>query len=370
MRQGNSVSRSARSAAAAADGPAARRAKGARGAPARARREERAGARASSGRPGANPSLGALPRPDSAVARWIERTLRDDPPRAPSLIVTIWGDALAPHGGEVWLAGLIRLLAAFGINERLTRTSVFRLARDGWLVAETHGRQSRYRLTEDGRRRFAAAYRRIYAPPLTDWDGEWDLVVDPPGGTDRPRLRNELRWEGFGVAAPGVYVRPRTADDAPALVARLDEQRRALVLRARDGSHDGPHVAERVTDLWDLRTLATDYRRFLALFGRVIDRFRMRPIEASDPAQCFVVRTLLIHAFRRVLLRDPRLPPALLPLDWPGVAAYALTRDFYRLTAGRAEAYLAATLAVNGTSWPPADASFDDRFGGLSRHDR
>ena len=42
------------------------------------------------------------------------------------------------------------------------------------------------------------------------------------------------------------------------------------------------------------------------------------------------MRTLLIHAYRRVLLRDPQLPAALLPLDWPGAAAYALCRDFYR----------------------------------------
>jgi phenylacetic acid degradation operon negative regulatory protein len=199
-------------------------------------------------------------------------------------------------------------------------------------------------------------------------------VLDPPGGGDaieRQRLRDELRWEGFGVATPGLYVRARTEGDAAATVARLDPQRRALVLRARADAHDGgPDLADRVAGLWDLAALARDYRRFLALFGRVIDRFRMRPIDASDAAQCFVVRTLLIHAFRRVLLRDPRLPSALLPLDWPGAAAYALTRDFYRLTAGRAEAYLAATLGVNGTPWPPAEASFEERFGGLSRHDR
>src|SRR5947209_18532453 len=88
--------------------------------------------------------------PDAVVTRWIERTLRDDPPRARSLIVTVWGDALGPHGGEVWLAGLIRLLEPLGINERLTRTSIFRLARDGWLIAQARGRQSRYRLTPEG----------------------------------------------------------------------------------------------------------------------------------------------------------------------------------------------------------------------------
>jgi phenylacetic acid degradation operon negative regulatory protein len=305
------------------------------------------------------------------VARWIRRTLADDPPRARSLIVTVWGDALAPHGGTVWLAGLIRLLAPFGINERLTRTSVFRLARDGWIAAETHGRQSRYRLTEDGRARFAAAYRRIYAPPVEDWGGEWEIVVDPPGAAnprERQRLRDELQWDGFGTFLPGVYLRPLTDGDAAQELARLGARDRAVVLRARDlpGSQ-AQALADHVADIWDLAALAAGYRRFLASFGRVIDRFRMRSIEASDPEQCFVVRTLLIHAFRRVLLRDPRLPPALLPLDWPGAAAYALTRDFYRLTQARAEAHLAATLAVNGSRLPPADRSFHDRFGGLAR---
>ena len=105
--------------------------------------------------------------PDPVVAHWIKRTLAADPPRAKSLIVTVWGDALAPHGGAVWLAGLIRLLAPFGINERLARTSVFRLTRDGWLEAEAHGRRSRYRLTAAGARRWCGWDHR----PSTAWPG-------------------------------------------------------------------------------------------------------------------------------------------------------------------------------------------------------
>jgi phenylacetic acid degradation operon negative regulatory protein len=310
-------------------------------------------------------------RPDAHVARWIRRTLAEDPPRARSLVITVWGDSLAPHGGEVWLAGLIRLLAPLGINERLTRTSVFRLARDGWLAAETHGRQSRYRLTPEGRGRFEAAYRRIYAPPATDWSGEWEIVIDPPltaRAAERARLRDELRWDGFGTLASGLYVRPRTDGDAAAEVARVGARARAIVLHAHDVADSGAQtLAARVAAVWDLASLARSYRQFLARFGRVIDRFRMRDIEASDPGQCFVVRTLLIHAYRRVLLRDPRLPPAVLPLDWPGAAAFALTRDFYRLTEARAEAHLAALLSVNGSTLPPADDAFYDRFGGLPR---
>jgi phenylacetic acid degradation operon negative regulatory protein len=78
------------------------------------------------------------------------------------------------------------------------------------------------------------------------------------------------------------------------------------------------------------------------------------------------VRTLLIHEYRRVLLRDPQLPAALLPLDWPGAAAYALCRDFYRLTYRVAERHLVASLADRSGTLPPALPWFYRRFGGLA----
>jgi phenylacetic acid degradation operon negative regulatory protein len=309
-------------------------------------------------------------RRDPIVERWIERTLAADPPRAKSLIITLWGDALAPHGGAVWLSGLFRLLAPFGISERLTRTSVFRLARDGWLEAETRGRRSRYRLTGAGALRFAQAYRRIYAPPDPAWDGRWELVLIA-GAAPRPPIRNALRdelsWEGFGTMGPGVYIRPAHGDSAAArIAARLGVLPDVTLLDARERSASATaSMASRVASTWDLATIAGGYRRFIALFGDVIGAFTARGPDAGDAEQCFVVRTLLIHAFRRVLLHDPQLPSVLLPPDWPGTQAYAVTRDFYRLTQNLAERHLAATLVADGEALPPADRAFHERFGGL-----
>ena len=79
------------------------------------------------------------------------------------------------------------------------------------------------------------------------------------------------------------------------------------------------------------------------------------------------MRTLLIHAYRRVLLRDPQLPAALLPLDWPGAAAFTLCRDFYRLTHRAAERHLQGTLRNARGPLPPAVPAFYARFGGLPR---
>ncbi|MBM3340433.1 MAG: phenylacetic acid degradation operon negative regulatory protein PaaX, partial [Betaproteobacteria bacterium] len=39
--------------------------------------------------------------------------------QASSLIVTIFGDAVLPRGGQVWLGSLIRLLEPMQLNERL-----------------------------------------------------------------------------------------------------------------------------------------------------------------------------------------------------------------------------------------------------------
>jgi phenylacetic acid degradation operon negative regulatory protein len=301
--------------------------------------------------------------PDPRVARFVARTLGADPPRARSLVVTLWGDSLAPHGGAIWLKALARLLAPFGVNDRLTRTSVFRLARDGWIAAQAHGRQSRYCLTRTGRERFEAAYRRIYAPPADAWSGEWEMVVDPAGATDlhaRRRLREDLRWNGFAVLAPGCYVRPRLA--GPAAPALLDHASHAVVLAASQSPESPGSLFESVAGSWDREGVARGYRRFVRAFERALARFHGRDPRTLDPEQCFVVRTLLVHAYRRVLLRDPRLPASLLPGDWPGGRAYALTREFYRATRAGAEAHLARVFAECDDALPPADDAFDARF--------
>ena len=52
--------------------------------------------------------------------------------------------------------------------------------------------------------------------------------------------------------------------------------------------------------------------------------------EKLADADAFVARVLLIHHYRRVVLRDPLLPTALLPKDWPGRAARKLCGEIYR----------------------------------------
>jgi phenylacetic acid degradation operon negative regulatory protein len=307
--------------------------------------------------------------------RAVEETLRSHaqarPLRAKSLVVTVFGDAIAPHGGTVWLGGLIRLLASFGINERAVRTTVFRLTREHWLRGEQVGRRSHYTLTESGRRRFEAAFRKIYGADRGAWDGRWRLVIESGerlSGAKRKALRDELAWIGFGRLAPGVLAHPTT--DAEAVAAILAEHRAEahvlVMLATHDEGVDDAALAGSIASAWDLGRLSRDYRAFLERFNPVLIGLEKHAPEDLDPEQCFMVRTLLIHEYRRVILRDPLLPLELLPRQWPGASARTLCRNLYRITQRLTEQHLVATLATPDGTLPPAAPYFYDRFGGLA----
>src|SRR5271155_6286959 len=101
----------------------------------------------------------------SPAAGLVSRFRRQRPLRAGSLIVTLFGASLLPRGGTIALGSLIELAAPFGLNERLVRTATARLAQDGWLEGRRAGKLSEYRLSKNGRDRFAEATLRIYSSP-------------------------------------------------------------------------------------------------------------------------------------------------------------------------------------------------------------
>ena len=84
------------------------------------------------------------------------------------------------------------------------------------------------------------------------------------------------------------------------------------------------------------------------------------------PADSFIVRTLLIHWFRRVTLHDPQFPAELLPEEWPGHYAYELCHRIYQSIYREAEGFLSQTVRGSGGSLPELSPWFFQRFGGLT----
>jgi phenylacetic acid degradation operon negative regulatory protein len=301
---------------------------------------------------------------------WIAHFLAGDPPRSKSLVMTVFGDAVAPHGGSVWLGSLIELLAPFGVNDRLLRTSVFRLVQEGWLVASRDGRRSSYAIVPQALARFGRAYRRIYAPPGLHWDGRWTLLLAPNGSVDaalRAAVRKELEWEGFAMLAPGVLAHPAPdLDSLGEVLARVGAEGKVVACSAAalPGVASRP-LAALVQDGWDLSGVVAGYRHFIEEFAALLALLH-RDADVG-PEAAFVIRSLLVHAYRRVQLHDPMLPIELLPDPWPGSDAYELARAIYALTWAQAEQHVMAVLRREDGQAAEADAAFYRRFGGLAR---
>jgi phenylacetic acid degradation operon negative regulatory protein len=304
----------------------------------------------------------------NTTIEWIEDFLASEPPRSKSLVMTVLGDAIAPHGGAAWLGSLIELVGPLAVTDRLTRTSVFRLAQEGWLAASREGRRSRYALEPAALPRLTRANRRIYSAPGLDWDGRWTLLLAPNGTLDaglRATLRKELQWEGFAMLSAGVLAHP--APDSGSLADILRRSKAEGKLFAC-GVAELPGLASRplrelVHEGWDLSGVAAGWRHFIGSFTPLLAMLRDGP--QADPQTAFMVRTLLVHAYRRVQLHDPMLPLQLLPSPWPGTEAYELARAIYRLTFAQAEVHLMAVLRREDAAAPQADEAFYARFGGL-----
>ena len=301
------------------------------------------------------------------ISQWIENFLDQYPARANSLIITVYGDFIAPHGGTVWLGSFIRLVQPLGLNERMVRTSVYRLSQEKWLVSEQRGRKSFYSLTTSGRRRFEQAYRRIYFAPQETWNGEWQLVLIPGSLTGAPRdiLRKELDWAGYGALASGILAHPST--DTEALLDILQEtgaHDKVVTLKATNISAlISKPLQELVHDCWNLNALAAKYDAFVERFRPVLRS--MRGASKLDPEQCFLVQTLLMHDFRRALLHDPQLPSQLLPANWSGGIARQLCRELYCITYPLAQQHLLSVCETANGPLPAAAPYFYERFGGL-----
>jgi phenylacetic acid degradation operon negative regulatory protein len=307
-------------------------------------------------------------KPDSALAPRVARLIAERHPRAGSLVVTVFGDAVVPHGGAIWLGSLIRWLADFGVQERAVRTAVHRLAADDWFTATSSGRRSDYRLTRTSRHRFADAERRIYAAAPFPWDETWWIVVLGHGAAAveaRDRARRELRWHGFGELAPTVLVHP-SADVAELALTDLGLRRHAIVLRARGDDRlpkGRASVRELVASAWDLRHLATEYQVYVRRFRPIAERLAAGA--SLSPAPCFQLRVFAIHEYRRILLRDPELPAELLPERWVGGEARRVCAAIYRAVEARAAEFVQASGEVSGRALPSPARSYFRRFGGL-----
>lgn len=269
------------------------------------------------------------------------------PARIWSLIVTLYGDAIVPRGGSLWIGSLIEIMGLFRIDAGHVRTAVSRLSSDGWLASTKRGRASYYRLTRGGEAEFLRATQRIYSG-LPDIQGEMQVVVIGPKAGDPAALRAGLMRAGYAALSPVIHVGFEALPDDLARHAGV-----FVMIPRRDDRYALAATAFKLDDV------SRAYRDFVALFSPLAEALAVKPPAEED---ALVARTLMIHAFRRAVLRDPGLPAQLLPPDWQGNAARALAGRIYARVVGPSERFLGRHGKTAHGTLPPPEPSFHCRF--------
>jgi phenylacetic acid degradation operon negative regulatory protein len=282
---------------------------------------------------------------ERTVARLIDR-LESLPSHTGSMIITIFGDSIAPRGGAVALRTVIDLCGAMALGPGSVRTAISRAAADGWLAASRRGRASFYRIAGPRRGEFVRAARHIFGPTRGAGATRLTLVLTEPGD-QREAARDRLTRLGF-VAWQGVMLAPERP-----LPRALAESLEVLQAEAR------PEVRRTLAArAWRLEPLAERYRDFVEAHAPLAEAAaRLTPLDAM------LARTLLVHDYRRIVLRDPRLPPAFLAPDWPGEAARRLCRETYPRLLPAAETWLDRFGATEDGMLPPPETGLFARFG-------
>ncbi|CAN5620277.1 hypothetical protein BH10ACT1_BH10ACT1_20050 [soil metagenome] len=250
---------------------------------------------------------------------------------------------MARPDGTIDAAELYDVAAACGQSDEQVRSCLRRLLTEGLLERDGTGRQATFRSTPAGDvlrlgslRRHELAYRQDRTGQ--GWDGRWHLAafaIPEHKRAARDRLRDRLLDAGGAVINNGLYVSPRPwEDEVREIAGRLDVLDR-LSLAASDDLEVGGVRSSRelARSLWPVEELAASYTRFVAEHEHIVpilERLRERHDRISD-ADFLPGALRMVIAFQEVFLRDPLLPPELLPRPWPGRAARDLLITSRRL---------------------------------------
>lgn len=247
-------------------------------------------------------------------------------------ILIILGDMVLPHGPTFWLEEVLEMMGWLGVPERTTRSVLARMQKKGWFTVERIGRRSRFTITEWGQKILRQGDLRIFEGMVTDWDGNWHLVVyalPNQERTLRQQVQKQLGWLGYGRLERGVWISPHERHQQ--LFERFT-QAQGHFLRRHTHFFSGQYLgglepAEIVQRCWDLEKITSEYLTFIHRYRVELEELSQMRTHLDDKGR-FLYRFSISFDFLPLLRQDPNLPHQLLPNPWVGHEAKKLYKTF------------------------------------------
>jgi len=265
--------------------------------------------------------------PNPLIQPLIDHLHSDGRLRVWSVVITIFGDAIQPHGGTVAMSDLQTLLGAMNVESGALRTAMSRLAKEGWVTREKQGRHSFYKLSGVGIKSFIPATQKIYNAIYSPDPKSLVITIGPDVIGHARETQNALLG-----AIGGLKLRNGVGffADPSAKVLKQIENAELLIIDANIKA-----LPDWVIERLELQLLAADYLALMDRFSNLAAAGSA--MHALTPLEALCARTLLIHEWRRLILKQPPLPKHLLPKNWPGAACHKVVSQTYLALLARSE---------------------------------
>lgn len=230
----------------------------------------------------------------SSFDKALETLSRGDRPRVWSLVVTIFGDLAQNQGDEISAQTLGRLTEPMGVKSEALRVALHRLRKDGWIDSTRIGRSRTYRLTEYGLEQSALATPRIYGrsnPHLSRW-----VLITTDTADVSGRSLNELK-NNRSIVHLGANCFLTQEINVP--------KDNGLLITTLNTASLPNWVRSQVIDP-QASTMYDEFQKQLAALKANL------PASLTDLERA-VLRTLVVHNWRRIVLRHIDIPDSFYP---------------------------------------------------------
>ncbi len=221
----------------------------------------------------------------------VSHLTQDQNPRVWSLLISVFGDLAQDEGSQVSGALLSQLTEKIGIKPEAMRVAIHRLRKEGWIDSQRIGRNSVYFLTPWGRAQSAQATPRIYADgPAADH--AWLAVFNPSKPVQ-------------GDTAAGTWVSSNVL-----VTAQQPASLQAFVT---------PLTAQTAVPDWISAKICE--RQTLQMcegFAAALCRAAPQLAPVLPPLEVAALRVLVVHGWRRIILKTPLLPDHVFAKGWAG----------------------------------------------------
>ena len=219
-----------------------------------------------------------------------------------SILVTIMGDIVETTGGEISIAALLDISTLLDIEPQAVRTAMSRLSKEGWVKRIPNGRTTKYRFSDARRGEFLDAAQYIYArpdDPITDWKVG---ILPPWSQAKKTSLLQDMALLHPIIINQQIAIWPGHSHDrlAAATAAHL--------------TIFGTLPASFSEDALATITPSPQASLVIALCQIVEDVIAQ---DTLTPQDALVIRIVLIHFWRRLVLRHVHIQSPFSEDFWP-----------------------------------------------------